>query len=522
LEPEKNKAEVMSVPSLSTNSEELNSGVKTEGSTAPVFEDLTTPVSDSAGNESGSSKPKRKLSIVRVFSSLLIILSLIVILTGGLFVYNILMAASETTGGGEGNFWNLLLNNFLPKDFERIKLKGEDEGRTNVLVIGYDSVAMLADSILIVSYYYTEKKVVTLSIPRDFYIRDGGGAYKINALYPFAEQRQKGSGAQAMADFLSRELDIPIHYWVALNFQGVKQLVNAAGGIEINVTVPFVDYEFPTDDYSGYLRPAPSFEAGRQYMDGDRALIYARSRHGNNGTGSDFDRSRRQAEVGAAILQKLQTQLRSGEIWNINSINALINSVRGNLKTSAEVKEIISAYEIFKTSFKGDTNILENFYSINFRTGNGFLCSPPLDLYGASVITYCDGTLGGSKGASKSREQARQIARDLLQQAKFAALREASVIILANRSDKTAEVEKQLQSMPVGKVWPADNFYKYIPKATGEEVIRIYIADAKLREQFAEASKGKLEFAFELHGPLPAEKYLTPNNVGADIIVWIE
>ncbi len=513
----------MSTKSLFTSSEllesEISQPVSTETSTSNFQANVTDEVTT---NKSKTSRPKRKFSIIRLFSSILIVISLIAILTGGLFVYQILSVASETTGGGEGNLWSLLVNNFISKDFERVKLKGEDEGRTNVLVIGYDSVALLADSILIVSYYHTEQKIATLSIPRDFYIRDGGGAYKINALYPFAEQRQKGSGAQAMADFLSRELDIPIHYWVALNFQGVKQLVNAVGGVEVNVTVPFVDYEFPKDDYSGYLRPAPSFEAGKQYMDGDRALIYARSRHGNNGTGSDFDRSRRQAEIGAAILQKLQTQLRSGEIWNINSINALINSVRGNVKTSAEVKEIISAYEIFKANFKGEANVTDNFYSINFRTGNGFLCSPPLDLYGASVITYCDGTLGGSRGTSRSREQARQVARDLLQQAKFTALKEASVIILANRSDRTTNVEKQLQGLPVGKVWPADNFYKYIPKATGEEVIRIYIADAKLREQFAEASKGKLDFAFELHGSLPAEKYLTPNNAGADIIVWIE
>ncbi len=514
----------MSTKGLPASSESLESKITSSVAepTTTVSQVEVTNIDEVSTDRIETSQPKRKFSVIRLFSTVLIVFSLIAILTGGLFVYQILSVASETTGGGEGNLWNLLVNNFLPQNFERVKLRGEDEGRTNVLVIGYDSVALLADSILIVSYYHAEQKIATLSIPRDFYIRDGGGAYKINALYPFAEQRQKGSGAQAMADFLSRELDIPIHYWVALNFQGVKQLVNAVGGIEVNVTVPFVDYEFPKDDYSGYLRPAPSFEAGKQYMDGERALIYARSRHGNNGTGSDFDRSRRQAEIGASILQKLQTQLRSGEIWNINSINALINSVRGNVKTSAEVKEIISAYEIFKANFKGESNISDHFYSVNLRTGNGFLCSPPLDLYGASVITYCDGTLGGSRGNSKSREQARQVARDLLSYAKFAVLREASVIILANRSNKTAEVEKQLQAMPVGKVWPADNFYKYIPKATGEELIRIYIADTKLREQFAEASKGKLEFAFELHGPLPAEKYLTPNNVGADIIVWIE
>jgi LCP family protein required for cell wall assembly len=214
-----------------------------------------------------------------------------------------------------------------------------------MLVMGVDSAAQLADSIMVVSYYHTEQKIATLSIPRDFYVT---GGYRINAVFPFAEQQNPGSGPQAMADFVSQELDIPIHYWLMVNFEGVEQIVDAVGGIEINVETPFVDYEFPTRNYSGYMRPAPSFEKGPQKMDGERALIYARSRHGTNGTGSDFDRARRQAEVGEALLQRVKDKFDSGEIFNINSINALIGSARGNVKTSAQINEIMSAYEIFK------------------------------------------------------------------------------------------------------------------------------------------------------------------------------
>lgn len=464
----------------------------------------------------------RRFAVGRFVSLTITLVSIVFLTFGGFFVYNILAAASDTTGGGRGNIWHTIANSFNPAGFERVKLQGEAEGRTNLLVLGVDAAAGLSDTIIVVSYYYKEQKIAAMSIPRDFYVTDGYGSYRINAIYPFAENRDPGSGAQAVANFLSKELEIPIHYWVVVNFDGMVQVVDAIGGIEINVPVAFVDYEYPTRDYSGYMRPAPRFEAGIQHMNGEKALIYARSRHGNNGTGSDFDRGRRQAEVIAAALQKLKSRIDSGEILNINSVNALIASVRGNVKTSLNVNEIMSAYEIFKNQTKNQQSIFDNYYAINWFSGNGFLCSPPLEKYGASVVTYCDGAIGGTRNYSTSRQKAREMARNLLEQARFAELRSASAIILANRSGLTKLVETELRNLPIGTVWDADNYYRYIPPATGTEKVNIYIASDKLRAQFKEVAQGKLTFAYELHGALPKEKILTSNNVGTDIIAWIE
>lgn len=507
------------------NFEEVNKSVlntlekeKTEVEVNPP-EHLNSKDSGSTEGLDTIKKNKKKFSIGRFISMVVILLCIGFIGVGGAFVYNILAAASESTGGGQGDIWQTLTNTFNPQGFERVELKGEAQGRTNMLVVGIDSAALLADSIMVVSYYHAEQKIATLSIPRDFYV---SGGYRINAVYPFAEAQNPGSGAQAMADFVSAELDIPIHYWLVVNFEGVKQIVDAVGGVEIDVKVPFVDYEFPTNNYSGYMYPAPSFEAGKQKMNGERALIYARSRHGTNGTGSDFDRARRQAEVGEALLQKVKDKFDSGEIFNINSINALVGSARGNVKTSAQINEIMSAYEIFKEVAEEQNSVFENYYSINWQTGNGFLCSPPLDTYGASVITYCDGALGGTGYASSSRQIAQQQAKNLLAEARYAELGVSSAIILANQSSKTSQVESALREMPIGTVWPADNFYSYIPKANGNEKVTIYIADQGLRTQFEEAAKGVVDFEFELKGALPAAKTLTVNNQGAEIVVWIE
>jgi hypothetical protein len=138
------------------------------------------------------------------------------------------------------------------------------------------------------------------------------------------------------------------------------------------------------------------------------------------------------------------------------------------------------------------------------------------------VITYCDGTLGGSGYASSSRQRAQQQAKNLLAEARFAELGSASAIILGNQSQKTGAVETGLRNMPIGTVWPADNFYNFIPKADGTETVTVYIADQKLRSQFEEAAKGTLDFEFELKGDLPGDKTITGNNQGTDIVVWIE
>jgi LCP family protein required for cell wall assembly len=522
LKDQKNFAEVNKsvLESLERDQEEA------KHSNFPNPEDATSsthqPDETSANSVQQLRKKKKKFSLGRFISLTIIIFCVGFFAVGGAFVYNILAAVSESTGGGEGNIWDTFTGALNPQGFERVELKGEPESRTNMLVLGVDSEALLSDTVMVVSYYHTEQKIATLSIPRDFYVTDGYGSYRINAIYPFAEARSPGSGAQTVADFVSRELDIPIHYWVVVNFEGVEQIVNAVGGIEIDVTVPFVDYQFPTRNYSGYMRPAPSFEKGKQKMNGERALIYARSRHGNNGTGSDFDRGRRQAEVGEAILQKLKQQVDSGEIMNINSINALIASAKNNIKTSAKINEIMSAYELFKETAAEQEDIMSNYYSINWQAGNGFLCTPPLEKYGASVVTYCDGAIGGTNYASASRERGRQQAKNLLAEARFADLANTSTIILANQSKLTGQVEAELKKMPLGTVWPADNNYRYISKASGQEKVSIYIPNKNLRSQFEEAAKGQLNFAFELKGDLPTDKTLMTNNQGTDIVVWIE
>ncbi len=154
-----------------------------------------------------------------------------------------------------------------------------------------------------------------LSIPRDSLVDiPGFGQGKINAAFNFgynnaAQLHGEGadpvaSGAALAADTVERFLNLPaqgqrINYVVTINFDGFASMVDAVGGIEVDVPFEIVDPEYPTEDF-GYM--TIRIPAGRQRMDGTTALQYVRTRHAD----SDFGRAERQQQVVQAIIAALR------------------------------------------------------------------------------------------------------------------------------------------------------------------------------------------------------------------------
>src|SRR6202022_3604491 len=89
-----------------------------------------------------------------------------------------------------------------------------------------------------------------------------------------------------------------IDYWVGVDFKAFRDVVNALGGVQLNVPTPLDDPYFPAGETTGYMHI--HFNAGPQQLNGERALEYARSRE----TTTDFDRSRRQQAIMLAVRQK--------------------------------------------------------------------------------------------------------------------------------------------------------------------------------------------------------------------------
>ena len=130
-----------------------------------------------------------------------------------------------------------------------------------------------------------------LSIPRDMAVRDPmtGETVKVNTIYGLGEIRgYPGGGAEYMRQTLSEVTGYPIDYQVTVNFDGFRQIIDLVNGIDIDVPKDIIDNEYPTEDYGTEKLFIPK---GLQHMDGDLALKYARTRHGD----SDYVRAARQA-----------------------------------------------------------------------------------------------------------------------------------------------------------------------------------------------------------------------------------
>lgn len=174
----------------------------------------------------------------------------------------------------------------------------QDKARVNVLLLGVNGG--LTDTIMVASFDMNAKHVDLISVPRDtFYQREGynGAAEKkINAAY-------RGSAvntAKAVSDVL---LGMPLHYYAVIEYDGVKNIVKAIGGVPMNV--PFrMKYDDPTDKPPLHI----DIPAGEQVLDGEHAVQFLRYRKGY--AEGDLGRVKAQQEfMKSAFKQALSSNL---------------------------------------------------------------------------------------------------------------------------------------------------------------------------------------------------------------------
>jgi LCP family protein required for cell wall assembly len=185
--------------------------------------------------------------------------------------------------------------------------------RLNILLIGSDQRpkenTYNTDTLIVVSIDPTTRQVAMFSLPRDSsdvplppgtpLSRAYGGVYplKINSLFTMTRGRadlvsgtSATRGYNALKAVLGNLYNLDIKYYIEVNFDGFKQVVDALGGVTINVQVPVTDEGYPADTGRQQRIYIPT---GIQHMTGAQALVYARSRHGSD----DFDRGSRQQRV---------------------------------------------------------------------------------------------------------------------------------------------------------------------------------------------------------------------------------
>lgn len=240
-----------------------------------------------------------------------------------------------------------------------------ENNRVNVLLLGIAGGSHdgpnLTDTIMVASYNRQTQRALLISLPRDFWVEKQRA--KVNSLYALG--LEKGDGLGFARAEIGQILGLEIPYAVRVDFQGFIKAVDLLEGIDVLVAKPFDDFVYPIEgkekELCGYqekevdmseeeakkLTLAPgkhqvlldtegkiatasarqgeeikytdeqvlnffscrferlSFKGGLTHMDGATALKFVRSRHGNNGEGSDFARSKRQQLVLQAFKDKV-------------------------------------------------------------------------------------------------------------------------------------------------------------------------------------------------------------------------
>ena len=329
--------------------------------------------------EINNGKPLKERSVQthtkkkRPFLTILFIFLVLVIGSGLYFGYKGYM-----TGKGIG--LNLSPSDLIGKQKEPELKKDSTGAYTNILIVGIDTRTKLktfnTDVIIVASYNHKTKDVVMISIPRDFCtkVNPSKTSYgKINSAYSIYEAKEKGSGLEGLKGIVEEITGMEIQYYTMINFNGFVELVDAVGGLYINVENSFTDYKYPAE--TGYGTQTISFKAGPQLMDGDTALKYARSRQSQqNGEGSDYARAKRQHKVIDAFIKKL---LSTETLLNPNKVMSLLTSIQDNIKVSEFTIDDIQA----------GVNILKSLSSENSTSSTySFVLDPTIGNY--SLISH--------------------------------------------------------------------------------------------------------------------------------------
>ncbi len=168
--------------------------------------------------------------------------------------------------------------------------------RTNLLFLGIDYSAKgtavgRSDTIILSTFQPARPYVGLLSIPRDLWVPiPGVGENRINTAHFFAESVAANSGPQATMDLIRQDFGVNVHYYFRIQFEGVREVIDTLGGVDILLT-----------------EPAGGYEPGQYHLTGHKALAFARQRYGSD----DFQRMKN----GQLLLRSLFKQMLNPMKW---------------------------------------------------------------------------------------------------------------------------------------------------------------------------------------------------------------
>lgn len=276
------------------------------------------------GKKRLTKKQRRKRKIIMFAVELIVLVILLVCL----FIWAKLNLLNNT-----GEMKNVEVNELDETTKELLN------GYTNIALFGVDNrsngnySAGNSDCIMVASINNDTKEVKLTSIFRDTYLDiDNKTFRKVNSAY------NKG-GAEQAVNVLNKNLDLDIEQYVSADFNAVTEVVDALGGIELDITdeeaavmngqTGHEDYIQENMEVTG--KTSSHVSGGLQTVDGIQATAYCRVRYTS---GDDFKRTERQRTVISKIVEKAKTA-------DIATLNTIINEVFPDIETSLSNTEIL-------------------------------------------------------------------------------------------------------------------------------------------------------------------------------------
>lgn len=223
-----------------------------------------------------------------------------------------------------------------------------EKKQINILFLGIPgetyNAPELTDTIILINIRPKTQRTIFLSIPRDLLVKippglsPGNLCTKINALYTY-KNLPTAQRIEAVKIVINEITGIVPDYWVVLDLEGVKKIIDQVGGINVLVKEDVYDPAFPGPNNSYQIF---QLKKGWRWLDGETALKYIRTRHD---PGGDFARISRQQEVLMALKNKV---LSLNPFWNFPTLLKIWNTLSNHLQTNLALAEAKYFWELGK------------------------------------------------------------------------------------------------------------------------------------------------------------------------------
>ena len=241
------------------------------------------------------------------------------------------------------------------------------------------------DVLLLATFNPSTLRATITSVPRDTYIKTACS----NGSYRRINTTTWGSSSTCAVKTIEKLFDVDIDYYAKINFKGVVSLVDAVGGIDVDVPYSFCEQNSSRQwgDNTIYVKK------GKQHLNGEQALALARNRHGwpkkcadewNQGTRNDFVRGKNQMKIIMGVAGA------ATKLTDPNQAISILEKIKSNFQTNITTKDVLSLYSLAKSIVLNDSTNLVNLQRMQLKTYSvwGKVYEPSSKSYPAVQVPY--------------------------------------------------------------------------------------------------------------------------------------